>query len=297
VAAAVARAEDAPRHAVPLGEIRDGGPPPDGIPPIEDPKFISADDAAGWLDDDALGIALSRGGSHRFYPYPVLVWHEIVNDEVDGRRVLVTYCPLCATGIVFDPVVGGERVTFGTSGKLWNSNLLMYDRKTRSLWSQVLGKALVGPETGSTLRVLPSDVVPFGKWRAARPDGEVLSRETGARRDYDRDPYGDYYTRPGLFFPLTNVDRRLPEKTFVVGVRVGDAQRAYPVAAVRQAGEISESFAGTRLVVRYVDERGAVRVFEKQADGGALERIPAVPAFWFSWSSAYPDTTVYKRDP
>lgn len=131
------------RHSVPLAEIIGGGPEKDGIPSIDEPKFVSITDAT-FLSDDELGIAVTLRDTAKFYPFQILVWHEIVNDEIEGQRILVTYCPLCRSGIVFDPLVSGERVEFGTSGKLWNSNLVMYDRKTDSLWSQILGEAIVG---------------------------------------------------------------------------------------------------------------------------------------------------------
>lgn len=184
---------DGVRHSIPLEEILSGGPPKDGIPPIDEPKFVSVSDANDWLQDNEPGVAFSRGNTHRFYPYQILVWHEIVNDTVEGERVLVTYCPLCLTGFVFDPVVKGERVEFGTSGKLWQSNLVMYDRKTESLWPQVLGEAVVGEMTGTKLPTLPSDQILYGNWKKKFPNGEVLSRETGAIRFYGSNPYGDYF--------------------------------------------------------------------------------------------------------
>ncbi|MBI4160268.1 DUF3179 domain-containing protein, partial [Candidatus Wolfebacteria bacterium] len=179
------------KHSVPLDEIVGGGPPKDGIPSIDRPKFISVGEASEQVSDAEPGLALEIGSVSRFYPFQVLVWHEIVNDTIGGRRILVTYCPLCLSGIVFDPVVNGERVEFGTSGKLWNSNLVMYDRKTESLWSQILGEAIVGEMTGTQLKVLPSDQIRFGDWRKFHPSGEVLSRDTGATRFYGQDPYGD----------------------------------------------------------------------------------------------------------
>jgi len=137
---------DGVRHSIPLDEILSGGPPKDGIPSIDKPKFISIRDADEWLkEENELGLALQIDGVKRFYPYRILVGHEIVNDIINGKRVLITYCPLCFTGIVFDPLIHvfsktsareqSERVEFGVSGKLWNSNLLMYDRKTDTLWS------------------------------------------------------------------------------------------------------------------------------------------------------------------
>ena len=285
---------DGVKHTVPLRDIRSGGPGKDGIPPIDNPKFESAAKAGEWLREDSAGIAVSIDGVHRFYPFSILVWHEIVNDSINGQRILVTYCPLCLSGIVFDPVVQGERVEFGTSGKLWNSNLIMYDRKTDTYWSQVLGEAIRGELAGQTLSVLPSDQIRFKEFKANFPQGEVLTRKTGAFRDYDRDPYGDYYTDDrAVFFPVDNVDSRLDAKDFVLGIVVDGKAKAYYPPAVQAAGEIEDTYAGKTIVARYEHELEAVRLYEKLPDG-TLERINPFASFWFSWVAVHPDTELYK---
>jgi hypothetical protein len=291
---------DGVRHSVPLNEIIGGGPPKDGIPSIDNPKFISVDEAKSWLKDDEPGIAVSLGGVDRFYPFQILVWHEIVNDTVAGQRVLVTYCPLCLSGIVFDPVVKSERVEFGTSGKLWNSNLVMYDRKTETLWSQILGEAIVGELTGTRLKVLPSDQVRFGNWRAANPNGSVLSKDTGALRIYGVDPYGDYYTTSGAYFPIGTRDSRLEDKDFILGILINGKAKAYFPPAIKVKREITDEFQGKMIVAKYDAELDVVRLFEKKPDSSnpsgqaALERLNPFSAFWFSWVAAHPDTELYK---
>ncbi len=284
---------DGVKHSVPLNEIVGGGPSKDGIPSIDDPKFVSLAEADSFLNDDDAGLTLDIGGTQRFYPFQILVWHEIVNDYVGGKRVLVSYCPLCLTGIVFDPLVGGERVEFGTSGKLWNSNLVMYDRKTESLWSQVLGEAIVGEQTGTRLAVIPSDVMRYGNFKNLYPKGEVLSRKTGASRPYGSDPYGDYYTTPGTYFPLNNTDNRLPDKEFVLGIVVNGKAKAYSESAVKKVGEVEDAFEGKTIVARFDSGSGTVRLFEKMREG-TLVRIETIGGFWFSWASAHPDTALYK---
>lgn len=281
------------KHSIPLNEIIGGGPPKDGIPSIDKPEFISISEASKFLNDNEPGIALNIGGTKRFYPFQILVWHEIVNDTVNGQQVLVTYCPLCLSGIVFDPVVNGERVEFGTSGKLWNSNLVMYDRKTDSLWSQILGEAIVGEMTGTQLKVLPSDMVKFGDFKKINPDGTALSRNTGATRFYGQDPYGDYYTTPGTYFPVDKKDDRLNDKDFILGIVVNGKAKAYLPEAVKKVGEVKDQFEGKTIIARYEKEIDAVRLFEKKADGAA-ERINPFGAFWFSWVAAHPQTEIYK---
>lgn len=284
---------DGVKHGVPLNEIIGGGPAKDGIPPIDNPAFVGIEEASLFLTDSEPGIVLDFKGVARFYPFQILVWHEIVNDIIGGQRVLVTYCPLCLTGIVFDPVVQGERIEFGTSGKLWNSNLVMYDRKTESLWSQVLGEAIVGSETGTRLAIIPSDIMRYGNFKMLYPRGEVLSRKTGSVRPYGTDPYGDYYTTPGTFFPLTKTDNRLPDKEFVLGIVVNGKAKAYSESAVKKAGEIEDAFEGKTVVARFDSGSGAVRLFEKTRDG-KLARIETIGGFWFSWASAHPDTALFK---
>jgi hypothetical protein len=280
------------KHSVPLDEIRGGGPPQDGIPPIDKPKFISISNANNEVPDDTPGIAIELNGENRFYPFNILVWHEIVNDTIGGQRMLVTYCPLCFTGIVFDPMVNGERVEFGTSGKLWNSNLVMYDRQTDSLWSQVLGEAIVGEKTGTKLELIPSDLMKYAEWKKLNPNGTVLSQDTGISRDYERDPYGDYYTTPGTFFPVNNTDDRLEDKAFVLGIEINGQTKAYVPEAVKQAGRIEEEFAGTTVVAEHDSERDVVRIYEKLSDG-TEQRIDPFPGFWFSWVSVHPETELY----
>jgi len=284
---------DGVKHSVPLNEIIGGGPAKDGIPSIDNPKFIPIAKAGEFLKDTEPGIALDIKGIQRFYPFQILVWHEIVNDTINGKRVLVTYCPLCLSGIVFDPFVKGDQVEFGTSGKLWNSNLVMYDRKTDSLWSQILGEAVVGEMTGAKLKVLPSDQIRFGEWKKLHPAGDVLSRDTGATRFYGQDPYGNYYTTPGTYFPVNKRDDRLGDKNFVLGVVVNNKAKAYWPEAIKKVGTVEDHFGDTVIVVRYEKDIDAVRLFTKKADG-TLERINPFGAFWFSWVAAHPDTELLK---
>lgn len=282
------------KHSVPLEEILAGGPPKDGIPSIDNPKFISVGEASEWLKDNEPGIAISMAGVNRFYPYQILVWHEIVNDTINGKKVLVTYCPLCLTGFVFDPVVQGERVEFGTSGKLWKSNLVMYDRKTDSYWSQVLGEAVVGEMTGAKLAMIPSDQILFGNWKKKFPNGQVLSRDTGATRFYGYNPYGDYFSATNLALSLAKPsDNRLPNDAFIFGIVADGGAKAYYVESVKEKGEVRDEFAGSVYVLRHEKDLDIVRMFKELPDG-TLERVNPISGFWFSWAAAHPGTELYK---
>lgn len=180
-----------PPAQVDTTRIKSGGPPPDGIPPIDQPRFEPAGEV-DWLDDDEAVVALSLAGQERAYPVQIMVWHEIVNDTVGGEPVAVTYCPLCNSALAFDRRVGDRLLTFGTSGSLYLSALVMYDRQTESLWSQVERTALAGVLSGVELDLIPVSTVAWANWRDAHPDGWVLSRDTGVDRDYGRNPYTGY---------------------------------------------------------------------------------------------------------
>jgi len=286
---------DGVRHSVPLDEISTllGK---DGIPSIDNPKFESAKEASNWLGDREPGIALSLDGVNRFYPYSILTWHEIVNDTIGSKRVLITYCPLCLTGFALDPLVKGERVEFGTSGKLWKSNLVMYDRKTDSLWSQVLKEAIVGEMTGTVLSLIPTDQVRYGNWKKLYPNGEVLSRDTGFSRNYSRYPYagGDYFSVDAISLSFVrDPDTRLPNDAFVFGIVINNKAKAYDVEAVKKAGEVEDTFEGVNILLRLDKDLDVVQMFEKLPDGSE-ERIAPISGFWFSWAAAHPDTELYK---
>lgn len=293
------------RHTIALTEIVDGCPSKDCIPSIDNPVFESVAAASDWLKDDDIGLALSYEGVNRFYPYRILVMHEIVNDTIpasqgpsgeggNGKRVLVTYCPLCFTGIVFDPLVDGARVEFGVSGKLWNSNLLMYDRKTDTLWSQITGEAVVGERAGAELKTIRSDITKFGLWKNANPSGEVLSRKTGRPfASYERIPYGGDLTDIKPFFPVSNRDARLPETAYILGILIDGKAKAYHFDAVKSAGTVFDTFAGRTLRVEYNASLDTVDLFEVK-DNGEETELTAIPAFWFSWAATYPNTELFK---
>lgn len=288
--------DDGPvRHSISLDEVQSGGPPKDGIPSIDDPQFISTAAADEWLSDDEPGLGVTHDGTARFYPYQILVWHEIVNEAINGDPLLVTYCPLCRTGIVFERVIDGQAVEFGVSGKLWRSNLLMYNRgpdgEEDSLWSQVLGEAVVGPRTGETLEIVPSDTVRYGQWKQTYPETQVLSRETGTSRSYGRDPYGDYYSSDRVSFGASFDDDRLHPKEIVLGVEVDGQYKAYHEPSL-PTGTMDDAFAGVDIEIETA-ENGQVRMYRLQE--GERQQLPYVRGFWFSWLAVHPDTKLFSN--
>jgi hypothetical protein len=207
-----------PRPLVDLSRVVSGGPPPDGIPAIDQPRFLKPSDV-DWLTPQEPVMSLTLGGETRAYPVQVLIWHEIVNDTVGGEPVAVTYCPLCNSALAFDRRVAGRVVSFGTSGKLYQSDLVMYDRQTESLWPQLEGRAVAGRLTGTTLTAYPVGTVGWEEWRTAHPDSWVLSRDTGHSRSYGQNPYAGYDQPDQEPFLLDRKSNpRLPPKTRIVGL-------------------------------------------------------------------------------
>jgi len=217
------------RRAVALEEIHSGGPPKDGIPAIDRPRFVTIEAAARWLDPREPVIVLERSGDARAYPLQILMFHEIVNDTVGGAPVTITFCPLCNASIVFDRNVAGAVLDFGTTGKLRKSDLVMYDRQTESWWQQFTGRGIVGRYSGAELRQVPSTIAAFADFRKAFPRGRVLSRETGFSRPYGRNPYRGYDRIGDMPFLFTDpVDPRLPAMERVLGVAAHGVVRVYP---------------------------------------------------------------------
>jgi hypothetical protein len=224
-----------PSPLVDPDDIVSGGPPPDGIPPIDRPRFISAD-GVRFLAPQEPVLSVEIRGEAKAYPLRIMVWHEIANDTVGGTPVVITYCPLCNTGITFiRPTIEGELLDFGTSGKLYNSNLVMYDRQTGSYWPQALGQAVTGPLTGTKLEFLATQILSWSDWHSAHPNGLVLSQQTGFARDYGTNPYGGYDESATPFLFSGEEDPRLPPLTYVLGVIAGQDVVAFPFPTLRRA--------------------------------------------------------------
>ncbi len=271
--------------SIPFAEILGGGPGKDGIPALDNPTFISVNAAKEIENDDTNGLLVESGGEAKFYPYNILVWHEIVNDTVGGAPVLVTFCPLCGTGIVFDPRINGKQENFGVSGKLWESNLLMFDRTTESLWSQALGRAVVGDKLGEELPIFPSQLLSFKEFSEQYPNGKVLSRDTGHTRVYDFYPYGNYDDNDSLYFPVSVTDNRLSLKEIMYVVPTGNQSVAFARAALIESGSATVSTASGTLTA--IVEDGKIIV--KNPSGKVL---PGYHEMFFSWATHHQDDGV-----
>ncbi len=275
---------------IPVEDILHGGPPRDGIPAIDQPKFDSPEAARLWREGDLI-LTLELGEHSFAYPIGILNWHEIVNHRVGESGVLITFCPLCGTGIAFDPVVAGRYLTFGVSGLLYNSDLLMYDRQTESLWSQIEGRAIAGPLAGTHLTRV---VVRHELWRSWQQRvgerGRVLSTDTGHRRDYRRSPYGDYDHSERVFFPVTHSSRRFHPKTWVVGWTHQGESKAWPFPELAKVdGPVRDRVGGEEVWVHYDED-----VPTASLTTPAGEPVAAIRAFWFAWYTFHPDTAVFE---
>jgi len=235
---------------VDLDEIQSGGPPKDGIPPVDDPQFDSVAEANKWLNPREPVVVVSIDGETKAYPIQILTWHEIVNDSVAGTPVTVTFCPLCNATIVFDRRKDGEVLDFGTTGRLRKSDLIMYDRQTESWWQQFTGQAIVGKMAGTVLDRLPASIVAYEDFRAAYPNSQVLSRRTGHSRAYGNNPYRGYDSiddQPFLFFDP--VDKRLPPMERVLDVSIGDTHKLYPFSVFKTEAIINDQVEDMPVVV------------------------------------------------
>ncbi|GIK17217.1 MAG: hypothetical protein BroJett003_21810 [Planctomycetota bacterium] len=263
--------------------------PRDAIPALTDPKTEPAD-KADWLPGDARVIEVVVGEDVLGVPLRVLDWHEVVNTTVGGMPVAATYCPLCDSATVFSRKVGAGGATtvleFGVSGALYNSNVLMYDRKDKGLWSQLGMRAVSGPLAGTALEMLPVEVVTFAAFKKAHPGAKIVSRETGHDRDYSRSPYETYFKDEGLMVPVAHVGDALPRKTLGVGIAFGDgdASRAWfvPTSAIGD-GRTIDTPAGK---VRLARSEAGVAVIE------APQGVRTAQTFYYSWSAFYPRTSV-----
>lgn len=319
-------------RAVPLTEASPGliASLLDAIPPIHRPVYEPAAEAA-WLSEQDLVIGYAAGGSAWAYPLRILNFHELVNDELAGEPILVSYCPLCYSGVVYSRRLGGRVLRFGNTSALYESDLVMVDYQTGSYWWQVAGEAIVGPLTGARLQPLPSLTTTWGQWRDLHPQTLVLSRRTGYNRDYDRDPfrgYQDFVDQGAFLFPVSEagMDPRLSPGARVLVLEVGGEVRAYPLEALAP-GVVEDRVGGEEVVVFLVEEgpSGAAfrplvegmrlsfmwedgvfvdretgsawdltgRAIDGPLRGAQLEALPTKTSFWFAVVAAVPHIEVF----
>jgi hypothetical protein len=293
---------DFSKHLVPLDEFQSGGPPKDGIPAIDEPRYVQAD-AVDWLDDREPVIVVTVAEESRAYPLQILTWHEIANTRFGDVPVAVTFCPLCNTAIAFERRLDGRTLSFGTTGKLRDSDLVMYDRQTESWWQQFSGEALVGKLAGKELRQLPARIVSWREFRDAHPEGLVLSKETGHFREYGENPYPGYDSVDSspLFATRNADDDRLPPKERVVYVEVEDEAFAVPFTSLAERRTIEIDTDEGALVIRW--RPGVASALDDVTIAGGRDvgaaavlldgkPVPFSEPFWFVVAAFRPDIEI-----
>ncbi|MEM7385594.1 MAG: DUF3179 domain-containing protein [Verrucomicrobiota bacterium] len=276
-------------HAIiPRTEIFHGGPARDGIPAILEPRFLSIPEV-DYMESGDLLLSMTVGDETRAYPFRILNWHEIVNDQIGDEAFAVTYCPLCGTAATFNRRINDRILTFGVSGLLYFDNVLMYDHQTESLWSQLFLQSVTGPQFRTRLEWVDSRQMNWAAWKEAFPDGKVLSTETGFNRAYDRNPYAGYEEDDRIFFPIDNIRDDLEIKDWVYGVLLDGKEVSIPRKHLAANPEFDWAVDNsTVLSVRWDAVSGEIRVTD-----AAGETQPGIWSFWFSWQAFYPETLVW----
>jgi hypothetical protein len=274
--------------SIPIDEIVNGGPGRGGIPAINKPKFVIPDNASFLSPEDrVLGVSLT--GIARAYPVRILNYHEVVNDAFHDTSIVITYCPLCGSGMAFYGSITNRRLIFGISGLLYNSDVLLYDLQTQSLWSQIEGAAVSGAMNGTKLIPIPVSHTTWRDWKARHPNSQVLSTETGFRRDYRKDPYPGYASSTKTLFPVAARSRKYRQKALVMGLEVRGHFKAYPFEELKRTpGQFTDEFQGEKFQIHYDDENRSARIFDKEGS-----EMHSVTAYWFAWYAFHPDTTIY----
>jgi hypothetical protein len=281
---------DYSKHSIPLDDISDGGPGKDGIPSIDNPRFLTVEEADQSLmrnEDRVLGFV--SNGQARAYPIKILNWHEIVNDRVGGNPVVISFCPLCGTGMVFDAYVKNLNLKFGVSGLLYQSDMLLYDHQTESLWSQIKSEAVTGPMTGIRLKLLVSTHTNWGAWKKKYPHTKVLSDQTGFQRSYERDPYQGYESSSRLMFDVKLQDSKYHPKEKVIGIELGGKAKAYAFSELSKThSPIKDIFNKIPIEIHY-DRKTQTAVIKDSKD----KELPTVVGFWFAWYAFHPTTKIF----
>ncbi len=274
--------DDATKKTVELIDLKQGCPARDCIPSIDKPMYVSALNAE-HMQDDELVITLSYKGEFRAYPSRILDHHEIVNDTIAGDPLAITWCPLCGSAVGIKRTVAGKVTAFGVSGVLYNSDLVLYDRRTETLWDQIEAKGIVGPMTGESLELVPVSMATWAKWRSKHPETLVLSTNTGFDYDYTADRYAEYRDSTRLFMPVSATDERLHAKTVVWGFDLFEGAVAFTDSLLQEAGVYSHELHGEEAIVTLLED-GSVTMAR-----GDKTHYP-IRVFWFAWYTFHAGT-------
>lgn len=315
---------------IPENQVFDGGPGKDGIPALTDPEVASIS-SISYLDDSDLVLIFKKDDEVRIYPHPILDWHEIINDKINGTPIAITYCPLTGSGIAWNRIIDGEETTFGVSGLLYNSNLIPYDRKTGSNWSQMKIQSINGPLISSNIKTYP---LVESSWRTAKssfPDAQVVTTNTGFSRNYNDYPYGDYRrNHSSLIFPTSGDDNRVNAKERILGVFENDNTKAYKISDFGDGKTLIDNIGNDRFLIYGNSNKNIIVAFNianiptstefsissgndqfilsdnngnlydvfgnsNNSGNSNLESAKSFVAYWFAWAAFYPDTELYEN--
>ena len=269
---------------VPFDSLMQACPARDCIPSIDQPLFVTAGEVQ-FLRDDDLVLTVTHNGITRAYPTRILDRHEIVNDMFGSDPVAITYCPLCGSGLAFDRRQAGQVLDFGVSALLHNSDLVMYDRQTDSLWQQITGEAFAGKSRGSQLETLPLSMITWKNWREEYPEGQVLTVDDIDSDHYQEDAYAEYAESDSIYMPVSATDARLHPKRVIYGIEIGERALAVDAGWLESEGRWSNEYDGKKLFLKQ-QPNGEV---EASLDG---EQLTIHRMYWFAWYSFHPQTAL-----
>lgn len=273
---------------IPVKEILSGGPPRDGIPSIDSPNFVSVSAASYMKKKDRI-LGIYRNGIAKAYPIKIMNWHEIVNDRFGSEAIVITYCPLCGSGVAYQAKIKNLERTFGVSGLLYNSDVLLYDRQSESLWSQIKNQAISGPLINEKLTLVVLEHTTWENWKKRHENTLVLSTETGYRRDYSRTPYSGYEKRKETYFPVNNKNEEFHPKETILGLEVDGKFKAYPFSELKKVkGIIKDKFNQKDIYIEYDKKHSSAAVKNEKG-----EMIPSITLFWFAWIAFHPESEVF----
>jgi hypothetical protein len=280
--------DDSTPKEVNLDDLHQGCPARDCFASIDNPKYVEAGDA-GHVSDEDVVLALSMDGEHRAWPARILDHHEIVNDTIAGVPVAITWCPLCGSAVGIIREVDGQVTEFGVSGVLYNSDLVIYDRTTETLWDQIEAKGIVGPLTGTELELVPVTMTRWGKWKDAHPDTLVLSDDTGFGRDYTQDRYQEYRGSGNLIFPVARNNDTIHPKSVVFGFVVDDRKIAVTEELLTKSAGLTHSIDGRDYRIALADDGVVSMTDTESGESHAPTRL-----YWFAWYTFHPETELVR---
>jgi hypothetical protein len=279
---------DLSNSSIATDKIIHGGPKKDGIPAINSPFFLPANATNLQIKDTDRIMGIVKDGIARAYPINILNWHEIVNDNINGNYFSVTYCPLCGSGVVFDHEKNKRQ--FGVSGLLYNNDVLLYDKKTNSLWSQLLSSAISGKLVGDKLKKMPSFHTNWQDWRKKYPQTQVLSRKTGFIRNYNKNPYEGYDKNDDIYFPTDFQNRLYHPKERIIGLQIKDTFKAYPFKEIfKNKSTFTDIVANKKIKIHLNPQAQSAYITDTKDNV-----IITTSSFWFAWVSFHPKTLIYK---